>query len=149
MADDTQRVSWVLPAAIVDRVKAHQEENDFSNQSEAAADLLSGGNDRALGRPASSGQDVIRAGAGGETIVSREAGGTSLGDERHAVPGRVDPHEAYPATNPMVPPGETVETIGTDGAPIDREATGVVGDSEETAEGLPDVGESERESRHK
>lgn len=142
MADESkQHVSWVLPTATVDRVKSHMAENDFANQSEAAADLLSGGNDRLLGRDASSGQTIMSDGTAGPTVLSNEPGITSMGDERHSVPENVDPHESYP-TRPMVPQGETVRTVGTDGAPIAAGATGEIGDSEETDETLPDVGES-------
>lgn len=137
---DTQRVSWNLPANVVDRVKEHQESNDFANQSEAAADLLTRATGAQMDPGASSGQTIMHGGTAGDTVVSLEPGITSLGDERHSVPEFVDPHESYPATNPMVPPGETVPTIGTDGAPIAEGTTGVIGDSEETADGLPDVG---------
>lgn len=129
MSDESvQRVSWNLPASAVDRVKAYQEAHDMGTQSEAAAALLSSAN---LDTDTSTGH-----------VITQEAGATSLADERHSVPEFVDPHESYP-TRPMVAPGETVRTVGTDGQPIAEGTTGVIGDSEQTAEDLPNVGEND------
>lgn len=128
MADeDTRRVSWTLPSSMVDRVIAHQEDRGFNTQSEAAADLFSNAGNPDTGV---AGRSTID-GPFGEAVVSEEPGITSLGDG--VAPARVDPHESYP-TIPNVPPGETVETIGTDGAPIAPDTHGVIGDSEQTAD---------------
>lgn len=127
---ETQRVSWTLPADMVERVKAHQERGGFASQSEAAADLFknTGGSMTGVETPEH------------QRNLAQQSGITSTG--QGTVPGRVDPHESYP-TLPMVPPGQTVETISTDGAPIDPDMHGEIGDSEEvddnagTGEGTP------------
>lgn len=39
-SEDTQRVSWNLPRALVDRVKTFQSDHNLSTQSDAAAQML-------------------------------------------------------------------------------------------------------------